>query len=207
MALINNWDLTTGANDTVGSAHLTNNGSVTFGADGAIFNGTSQWLNATLAYPDTFSLVAIAKFYWPKITSSPAAWGDGSGKAWTGFWYSSGASNGYVYNTYSATAAGDYTSTNYPADKFVLITTTVSAIPGTIKLYRNANLLATGTASGRDTTTTFSIGRGGLYASSCFQGNIKTVSLYNHELSLSEIAELVPSTAAASFHQSMTGGM
>lgn len=41
------WPFTSNANDTEGSLNLTNNNSVTFGADGAVFSATNQSLTTT----------------------------------------------------------------------------------------------------------------------------------------------------------------
>lgn len=54
--LINHWPLTSDANDIIGSSNLTNNNTVTFSSEGAVFlSASSQFLSATITWPTLFT--------------------------------------------------------------------------------------------------------------------------------------------------------
>jgi len=60
--LVSQYNLTANVNDSHGTNNLTNNGTVTFGADGAILNGSSKYLtHASLALVDAFTVAAQFK--------------------------------------------------------------------------------------------------------------------------------------------------
>lgn len=65
--LIADWELTADANDSTANAlHLTNHGNVTFDADGAHFDGATQWLDvATSLILDSTDLMVMYEVLFP----------------------------------------------------------------------------------------------------------------------------------------------
>ena len=190
-ALIHRWPLTANANDVVGSLNLTNNGSVTFSADGASFNGSNQWLSGTKTPPSNITMTiwvtsnAFAEYAAPFLFSNNEAVNR----------------LGFSFNSYRLicelgagqdirTGNTEFTSANYPPNTPVLLTVTIKS--GEQKLYRGNTLLASGTFANLGTVdTNFSIGRFGAYPTLYYwNGKLADARIYDYALTSSEISAL-----------------
>jgi len=210
-SLVNRWPLTENANDVVGSLNLTNNGTVTFGADGASFNGSSQWLSGTKTVPATFTLST-----WIKVVSMPATalcpmtWGETNGANCVGFYLQNGGneycfeSNGLCYQSTAATPT--YSSTTHTN---IIVTYDGS----TVRYFRGGTEISGAQIGGTTTrSTNFSIGRYGVDTSTNFylNGAEKDARIYNGPLAPAEITAIVaagpnPGTVTLRLAQCMGG--
>ena len=189
-SLINRWPLTANANDVVGSLNLTNNGTVTFSADGASFNGSSQSLSGTKSAPAAFTLtVWVEPTSWANAPSPMAAY-TSSNNGW-GFEASSGAMHYQTYYTSSQlSVSSEFNSTNYPNNSFTLMVMTCTGATGTITGYRNGTQVGQGASSSLSSSTQFAIGMLGGSGGQYFTGKIKDARIYDYPLSSAEIAAL-----------------
>lgn len=185
-ALIHRWPLTVNANDVVGSLNLTNNGGVTFGPDGASFNGNSQWLSGTIVPPPIISMSIWVKHNaWGN--TAQMAWGGASSITQSGFFMQSeGAylthhSNSYLF------VGSELNSTNFPSSSHVLIVMTYDGT--TLKYYRGGNLIASADKTTNTTLQTdFYIGR---YSVGYYMnGKELDARIYDYALSAAEVSAL-----------------
>lgn len=183
--LLHRWPLTENANDAVGALHLTNNGSVTFSAGGASFNGSSQWLSGVLEYRQPFTLTAwIKPSAW---TNAPIAAANANGsKQWGLSTY-----GGKLYGVFGGLNIQGQTfdGAHFPdnVNTFVCI-----ASDGAIahKLFCGATKYESTDAFTAEGSDDFSIGRDGALANYYFAGLVLDVRFYSHCLSDADIAAL-----------------
>lgn len=189
MALIHRWPLIADATDAVGGLTLTNNGTVTFSADGASFNGSNQWLSGTKARPSAFSLSVWVK---------PTAWNNASflcasesGGTTTTIWGVVGVSgnlNFYVASEAEAAVSGGWDDSKYPSSGFTLsvLTYNGSQVVG----YKNAEAIVTQSKTAGAGSQNLSIGRTGAVNGNYFTGVMADARIYDHPLSQLEIDEI-----------------
>ena len=192
---IHRWPLTENANDVVGSLNLTNNGSVTFSADGASFNGTNQWLSGTKTLPAAFSFATWVKIDDIGIANQIAiafctSGGNNDCGAILNF---NGGAKIRSYSgamTYADSATSECVTGNYPTNQHVLLVSTYAA--NSQKVYRGAVNVVNGTAAVLGSIdTNFSLGRYGAYNGFYLKGKIADARIYDYPLTASEIAALV----------------
>ena len=190
MALIHRWPLTENANDIVGGLNLTNNGTVAFSAEGASFNGSSQWLSGTKTMPASGSITAWVKCLSVDKIRSVLMVTDSSNS------YSNGISistklNGY-WNQNMLSGNTDVTSALYPSTShvFVAVTANQSGTTTTIAVFRNGIKDGEGSGTVNVRNSVLAIGRWGSYNGHYFHGYIQDTRIYDHALTQSEISAL-----------------
>ena len=194
-SLIHRWQLTENANDSVGTLHLTNNGSVTFGADGASFNGSSQWLSGTVTIPPTGTLsIWVVPTAWTG-TRCVSGWlntlGDnGMGVQGNSSWFPTkmGAFNYANSGNYGYIESRVFNSTNYPSDVPTLILFKWDST--TIYLRDNNGTELSSVRGVAASVSDFSIGRLGSYNSLFWSGAINDCRIYDYKTSSAEDAAL-----------------
>lgn len=190
MALISRFPLTTNGNDVVGTNIATNQGGVTFSSSGARFYSMySTALTYSFSSPPSG---AMSMSIWIRplslngeigifnFTGNTISYSESRGL------YTSGSSLHYFPLTSPATS--EFTSSNYPSNSYTLMVVTIKA-NGAVNGYRGNTLVKSSSAPITAPVTTLKIGMcgTGMY----FDGYMKDARIYNHELSSSEIADLV----------------
>lgn len=191
--LIHRWRLTENANDSVGTLHLTNNGSVTFSSNGASFNGSSQWLSCTKTRPTQFTMTAWVTpvNFSERRCAFCASDADGANITTWGMYtkYSSLTSlAACVCVASELVKTNELTITNYPTNVKTLMVLSYNG--ATAKVYRGASLLGSKAMTAATGDTRLAIGRMGAYAGLYWYGSIADVRLYSRALTADEIAIL-----------------
>lgn len=192
--LLNRWQLLANAIDSAGSAHLTNNNSVTFSTEnGALFNGTNQYLSGTV--PRSTSAWTLSMWIKPTAIVTTATQHICCGTGVT-FGFAVLSSNSFYImfentnNTYNLTVTSEYTAAKFPTSAFTHVLATHDRTAKIGKYYRNGTLVATKNPTVPGTSVTnFSLGAP-QSASTFWGGNIKDVRHYSRVLSDAEIATL-----------------
>lgn len=188
--LIHRWPLTSNANDIVGALNMTNNGSVTFSANGASFNGSSQWLSCTKTRPTQFTMTSwITPVNFSARRCAFAASDDTGTNGWGWCAYPTNENANVVVTEGSINIPNELTLTHYPSNTKTLSVVTYGS--GSLKAYRNSMLIAETTVNGSGTSSnSLSVGRFGAYDYAYWYGTIADVRLYNRALTSFEIEVL-----------------
>lgn len=161
MSLINRWPLIADANDVIGNFNLTNNGTVTFSANGASFNGSNQSLTGSLSGTPS----ALSMSIWVYLNARDAAdtmmfWGSSSGGVGNAIGTLNNGSNPYFWAGACGKGISDsgvYNNTNMPLSSWLQLG--VCGDGSTVKFIINGSLISgTTTTAGGGACTSFSIG-------------------------------------------------
>lgn len=195
--LLHRWPLISDANDLVGDLDLTNNGTVTFSANGASFNGSNQWLSGTLAKPNAWTMSAwvtpvdfsaqrSVACACPSDGDSQLAWGlwnSKFGELGTLMCFGASVNDPQIY----VKVAAELTTAHYPMNAPTLAVAVY--VDGALSVYRDSGLV--GAVSGISPSvgsTFFSIGRSGAMNAGYWYGTIADVRLYSVALTPADIA-------------------
>ena len=190
--LIHRWPLVSGPEDVVGGLTLTNHGGVTFGSDGAKFNGSSQWLSGTWSVIDPMTMsiwvTPVGKF--TDVSRCPFAVGPSTQATMTGV-ASDIFENLYcAYNKISNSAISDVNLCNYPPYSKTLITLTYTSSGSNRYVYRNDIAICSLPISSNGATgagSDLAIGRVGAASTYYWYGILADARLYDHALSADEV--------------------
>lgn len=182
--LIHRWRLTNNANDSVGTLHLTNIGSVTFSADGASFNGSSQAITGTKTWPTNFTVTTWIKY---ATAASAFALGAASADATNGFGV---CVNSDVFLTLRGGTTKIYSGRDLSDSAWHLIGVE-GHYTGAVewKFYIDGILEGSGTPDGFTLDTNFALGRLGAYGG-YFAGNEIDVRIFDKALTAGQHATL-----------------
>lgn len=205
MAIIHRWPLIANANDSVGGLNLTNNGSVAFGSDGAIFDADAKWLGTTKTAPSELSLSCWFKWDSYAITYQiPFGFATNAGANDVGVWFDADtkmemwASNGIHKNS----STGEFNSTNWPSTSHTLCVITLRA--GNQDVYRGStNIISNTAATLGAIDTNFSIGRYGAFAGYYSRCKILDFCMHNSYLSQNDVTALQAAGPLAAFGTSV----
>lgn len=189
--LVNRWPLTSNANDVVGALNLTNNGSVTFSSDGALFDGSRQYLSGTKTRPTPGT---VSLWIRPSVYAGNrcfCGWGiNSSPYSFTGVMAQSPIIVAYYKSSTPYDLSGKtYNSSDFPSSSYTHITFKWNS--STLKTYVGGVKLTGDVSAGSNDATSFAIGAFGAYNGSRFAGYIKDARIYSVELSDAQIATLV----------------
>lgn len=185
--LVNRWRLNENTNAIVGASHLTNNGTVTFSADGASFNGSNQWLSCVGVWPAAFTISFWCKYI---IEGQLTPFGilSSGNSLFTAFTVASDV------NLYCNTNQHIYSGKSCADNAWHLFAATgVSANSGSWSFFLDG--VACGTATftqygGSVLPNAFSIGRLGAYDGWYFAGNVLDARIYGRTLLSDEMVFL-----------------
>ena len=193
---VHRWKLTEDANDSgAGTAvNLTNNGSVTFSADGASFNAGTKFLSGTLPVSGTGTWSAWLKPSTFAQSGFALCRANGVGGEWQTL--GSATTNsafGGSFNPTIARANNTFNSTYFPPNQLVLAAFVFTTT--TLKSYIGAVEVSSVSYTPSTISTSFAIGTygGGNYDSPNWnwQGNVCDARIYDYALTASEISALV----------------